>query len=267
MIRESERQAPSGLAAIFVLLVLLLLSAYAIREAVRWGSPAMAVAAGIVALAVIFAACGLFVVNPNEGRVLQLFGDYRGTVKDAGPALGQPLLHQAARSRCASATSRASGSRSTTRDGNPIEIAAVVVWRVVDTAEAVFEVDDYENYVKVQSEAAVRNLATRYPYDAHEERRTSRCAGTRPWSPASCKHEIQERLAKAGVEVDRGAHQPPGLRPRDRLGDAAPPAGGRHHRRAPEDRGGRGGHGGDGPRAARQEPAWSSSTRSARRPW
>jgi regulator of protease activity HflC (stomatin/prohibitin superfamily) len=85
-------------------------------------------------------------------------------------------------------------------DGNPIEIAAVVVWRVVDTAEACFEVDDFENYVRVQSEAAVRNLATRYPYDTHEEHKPS-LRGSTAEVAKELKQEIQERLAKAGVEV------------------------------------------------------------------
>jgi regulator of protease activity HflC (stomatin/prohibitin superfamily) len=86
------------------------------------------------------------------------------------------------------------------RDGNPIEIAAVVVWRVVDTAEAVFEVDDYVNFVHVQSEAALRNLATRYPYDSHEEERES-LRGHTVEIAEHLKTEIQERLEKAGVEV------------------------------------------------------------------
>jgi regulator of protease activity HflC (stomatin/prohibitin superfamily) len=85
-------------------------------------------------------------------------------------------------------------------DGNPIEIAAVVVWKVVDTAEAVFEVDSYENYVKVQSEAAVRNLATRYPYDAHQDDQLS-LRGSTTEVAKDLKHEIQDRLSKAGVEV------------------------------------------------------------------
>ena len=85
-------------------------------------------------------------------------------------------------------------------DGNPIEIAAIVVWRVVDTAEAVFEVDDYENYVKVQSESALRNLATHYPYDAHDEGQLS-LRGNTDEVAKQLKSEIQDRLAKAGVEV------------------------------------------------------------------
>src|SRR5258706_14712261 len=85
-------------------------------------------------------------------------------------------------------------------DGNPIDIAAVVVWKVVDTAEACFEVDDFESYVKVQTEAAVRNLATRYPYDAHEEGHAS-LRGSTVDVAKDLRHEVQERLAKAGVEV------------------------------------------------------------------
>jgi regulator of protease activity HflC (stomatin/prohibitin superfamily) len=86
------------------------------------------------------------------------------------------------------------------KEGNPIEIAAVVVWRVVDTAEALFEVDNYENYVHIQSEAAVRNLATSYPYDSHEEQVMS-LRGQTAAIAEHMKTEIQERLAKAGVEV------------------------------------------------------------------
>jgi len=85
-------------------------------------------------------------------------------------------------------------------DGNPIEIAAIVVWKVVDTAEAVFEVDDYEHYVKVQSEAAVRNLATHYPYDSHVEGAIS-LRGSTDEVAKRLRHEIHDRLAKAGVEV------------------------------------------------------------------
>jgi regulator of protease activity HflC (stomatin/prohibitin superfamily) len=85
-------------------------------------------------------------------------------------------------------------------DGNPVEIAAVVVWRVVDTAEACFEVDDYENYVHMQSEAALRNLATRYPYDTHRDDQVS-LRGNTAAVAGDLKAEIQERLAKAGVQV------------------------------------------------------------------
>ena len=146
-----------------------------------------------------FLLVGLFVVNPNEGRVLQLFGDYVGTVKTRGPALGQPVLHEEA-NLAARAQLREHTLKVNDIEGNPIEIAAVVVWRVVDTAEAVFEVDDYQNFVKVQTEAAVRNLATSYKYDAHEEDQMS-LRGNTAAVAEHMKREIQDRLAKAGVEV------------------------------------------------------------------
>jgi regulator of protease activity HflC (stomatin/prohibitin superfamily) len=142
---------------------------------------------------------GFFVVNPNEGRVLQLFGAYRGTVKDPGLRWANPFLSKRAISL--RVRNFESGRlKVNDADGNPIEIAAVVVWKVVDTAEACFVVDDYENYVKVQSEAAVRNLATRYPYDAHDEQQVS-LRGSTAAVAADLKHEVHERLTKAGVEV------------------------------------------------------------------
>jgi regulator of protease activity HflC (stomatin/prohibitin superfamily) len=152
-----------------------------------------------VELVLIVCIFGFFVVNPNEGRVMQLFGDYKGTVKTAGLRWANPFYskrHISLRIR----NFESGRLKVNDNDGNPIEIAAVVVWRVVDTAEAVFEVDNYENYVKVQTEAAVRNLATRYTYDAHEEEQTS-LRGSTAAVAKDLQHEIQERLAKAGVQV------------------------------------------------------------------
>ena len=126
---------------------------------------------------------GLFVVNPNEGRVLQLFGDYVGTVKTPGLRWANPLYTKK-RISLRVRNFESARLKVNDHDGNPIEIAAVVVWRVVDTAEAVFQVDDYQNFVKVQTESAVRNLATSYTYDAHEDDRC-RCAATRPKSPST----------------------------------------------------------------------------------
>jgi len=199
MIRERERQAASGLGMLLILLSLMLCTGYAFVEAVRFQSPVAVVVAILVEIALIIALCGLFVVNPNEGRVLQLFGDYRGTVKDPGLRWANPFLTKKRISQRIRNFESAHLKVNDT-DGNPIDIAAVVVWRVVDTAEAVFEVDDFENYVKVQSEAAVRNLATRYPYDAHIDGHLS-LRGSTAEVAKDLKHEIQERLAKAGVEV------------------------------------------------------------------
>jgi regulator of protease activity HflC (stomatin/prohibitin superfamily) len=146
-----------------------------------------------------FLLTGLFMVNPNEGRVLQLFGDYRGTVKEPGLRWANPFYTKKAISQRVR-NFETGHLKVNDTDGNPVEIAAVVVWKVVDTAEASFEVDDYEHYVHVQSEAALRNLATRYPYDSHDDEKVS-LRGSTAAVAKDLKHEIHERLAKAGVEV------------------------------------------------------------------
>jgi regulator of protease activity HflC (stomatin/prohibitin superfamily) len=199
MIRERVRSAPSGWLALAILLALLFLSGYSsIRAFVRldmWAALAW-MAAEVV---VVVCLCGLFVVNPNEGRVLQLFGAYVGTVREAGLRWASPFYSK--RRLSLRVRNFESGRlKVNDTDGNPVEIAAVVVWKVVDTAEACFEVDDYENYVHVQSEAALRNLATRYPYDTHQDDQVS-LRGNTAAVAGDLKSEIQDRLAKAGVQV------------------------------------------------------------------
>jgi len=150
-------------------------------------------------IAEIFCIRGFFVVAPNEAKVLQLFGDYAGSAKIAGLRWANPFFTR----RKISLRVRnfeSSHLKVNDADGNPIEIAAVVVWRVIETAEAIFEVDDYENYVRVQSEAALRNAATSYPYDSHEEHVVS-LRGSTGVVADHLKQEVQQRLLKAGVEV------------------------------------------------------------------
>ena len=161
-------------------------------------APEIVFSAVMIAFA-IFLSAGLFMVNPNEGKVLQLFGAYNGTAKVQGLRWANPFLTKK------KVSLRVRNFESTHLkvndiDGNPIEIAAVVVWKVFDTAEAVFEVDDYENYVQVQSESALRNLATSYAYDAHDDAQVS-LRGHTDAVADHLKREIQERLVKAGVEV------------------------------------------------------------------
>ena len=199
MIREREKHTASGLLMLFIFVVIL---AICVAGLVRAAS--VQDATGIVAFVVVLildcvAFGGLFTVAPNEGRVLQLFGAYRGTAKDAGLRWANPFYtkrHISLRVR----NFESARLKVNDTDGNPIEIAAIVVWRVVDTAEAVFEVDDYENYVKVQTESALRNLATHYPYDAHLEGQLS-LRGSTDDVAKRLKGEIQDRLAKAGVEA------------------------------------------------------------------
>ena len=142
---------------------------------------------------------GLTVVNPNTAKVLLLFGDYKGTIKTPGFCWVNPLTVR--RTVSLRVRNFESGKlKVNDHIGNPIEIAAIVVWRVVETAEALFLVDDYEHFVHVQSESAVRVLATTFPYDAHEEGQTS-LRGSGDEVSRRLREEIQERLAKAGVEV------------------------------------------------------------------
>jgi regulator of protease activity HflC (stomatin/prohibitin superfamily) len=147
----------------------------------------------------VFGMAGFFIVNPNEAKVLQLFGKYAGTVRKDGFHWANPLLSKR-RISLRIRNFESSTTKVNDLEGNPIEIASVVVWRVVDTFEASFEVDDYEHYVKVQTEGAIRNLATQYPYDSHEDDRKS-LRGNTVEIADQLKTEIQERLAKAGVEV------------------------------------------------------------------
>ena len=163
------------------------------------GGVAIKILSLIVALLALVCLAGFYMVAPNEGRVLQLFGQYVGTDRALGLRWANPFY---SKQRVSLRIRNFESGQLKVNDsaGNPIEIAAVVVWRVVDTAEAVFEVDDYEDYVAIQSEAAIRNMATSYPYDDHEgESITLR--GSANEIGDILKAEVQDRLGKAGVEV------------------------------------------------------------------
>jgi len=200
MTRERQIQAMSGLVMVPVILAGVLASlAVLITGTARTITPSWVIAGAFGMVFFVFLLGGLFVVNPNEGKVLQLFGRYIGTAREPGLRWANPFYSKR-RVSLRVRNFESAHLKVNDLDGNPIEIAAVVVWKVVDTAEAVFEVDDYENYVHVQSEAAVRNMATSYPYDAHEDTQLS----LRGHTVAIADHlrkEIQERLAKAGVQV------------------------------------------------------------------
>ena len=163
------------------------------------GGVAIKILSLVVALLALVCLAGFYMVAPNEGRVLQLFGQYVGTDRALGLRWANPFY---SKQRVSLRIRNFESGQLKVNDsaGNPIEIAAVVVWRVVDTAEAVFEVDDYEDYVAIQSEAAIRNMATSYPYDDHEgESITLR--GSANEIGDILKSEVQDRLGKAGVEV------------------------------------------------------------------
>lgn len=153
----------------------------------------------LLTLLIFFLLKGLFAVQPNVARVMQLFGRYAGTVREQGLRWTNPFYTRAAVSL--RVRNFESGKlKVNDNDGNPIEIGAIVVWQVVDTAEAVFMVDDYANFVHVQTESALRQMATSYPYDAHDGVSIS-LRGNGKEVNANLRDEVQERLAKAGVEV------------------------------------------------------------------
>lgn len=199
MIQEMRAKTAPGASAIFVLLVLTAATGYGLYSAIAAGALLPSLVLFLVLTLIIIAWTGFFVVHPNEAKVLQLFGKYVGTTREAGLRYANPLYSKR------NVSNRVRNFETGTlkvndQNSNPIEIAAVVVWRVVDTAEALFEVDSYVEYVHVQSEAALRGLATNYPYDAHEEEELSLSANAAEISE-KLQIEIQERLAKAGVEV------------------------------------------------------------------
>ena len=198
MIREKATGNPTG----YIPLVLggggILLGVFLAFQLAHQGPPAVLLTIGVfIASALVLS--GLFVVNPNEARVLQLFGAYVGTAREAGLRWANPFY---SKKRVSVRVRNFETGKLKVNDasGNPVEIATVVVWRVVDTAEATFNVDDYKDFVHVQSEAALRNLATRYPYVAYEVEEKSLSVHIAEIS-AQLRIEIQERLEKAGVEV------------------------------------------------------------------
>lgn len=199
MLTEKVIRGYSGWLMFFLLLAVLISSVPSLISAIRAEDASWIIAWIIIQMVTVGCLFGLTVVNPNEARVLQLFGVYKGSLKEQGFLWVNPLTTR----RKVSLRVRnfeSSKLKVNDHDGNPIEIAAVVVWRVVETAEAVFHVDDYEHFVHVQSEAAVRILATTYPYDAHMEGQMSLRSSALEISHR-LRQEIQERLARAGVEV------------------------------------------------------------------
>jgi regulator of protease activity HflC (stomatin/prohibitin superfamily) len=150
------------------------------------------------ALVFVVLASGFVVISPNDARVVQFFGRYAGTIRTAGFHWTVPF---STRRRLTLRVRNFESARLKVSDfdGNPVEIAAVVVWRVVDTAKAAFAVNDHIQYVAVQAEAAVRHLATAYPYESHEPDRASLCDAGMVGDVLTT--ELRERVALAGVEV------------------------------------------------------------------
>ena len=199
MIREKLRTPSSGWSAVVLGIVLALIALGALATGIRGGGALLVLVFVAALLGAVIAFAGLFVVNPNESKVLQLFGEYVGSVRQAGFFWANPLYSKR-RVSLRVVSFEVGKLKVNDLDGNPVEIAAIVVWKVVDSAQAVFEVDNYPEYVRVQGESAVRTLASRYPYDAHDDAVLSLRGNTQKVAE-HLQSELDERVALAGVKV------------------------------------------------------------------
>ena len=205
MVRERLRHGFPGLLILLVVVlalaipVLLFIGGVQRADARETGATIRLIGAAISMVLWVLALRGFFIVAPNEAQVLQLFGDYAGSAKVPGLRWANPFY---TRKKLSLRVRNFESSHLKVNDaeGNPIEIGAVIVWRVVETAEAMFEVNDYENFLHVQTEAALRNAATSYPYDSHEDHIIS-LRGSTAAVADHLKQEVQQRLQKAGLEV------------------------------------------------------------------
>ena len=197
--KENPIRSLPGIPLLLAILVVVLGCLWLAAHGVQAHSAAQVVIALAVGLVALFCLIGLYMVEPNQAAVVSLFGKYVGTVKDNGlrwnnPFYGKRKVSQRVRNF-------ESGKLKVNElEGSPIEIAAVIVWQVIDSAEAVYNVDDYESFVHIQSESALRTMATSYPYDQHEEGQVA----LRSHAAEISKHlrdELAERLADAGVQV------------------------------------------------------------------
>ena len=221
-IEEKPYKAVNGWGFLFALLGAMAFAIILFIAGIAAESGLLIVPAFMLFLGSIIGGVGLVAIQPNSARALLLFGDYKGTLKESGFYWVNPFLSKKkislrirnfetgaihtpekkdAAGTIVTQKSRTAGrpSKVNDRDGNPIDISAIVVWKVVDTAEALFEVDDYEDFVRVQSEAALRVLATRHPYDSEDHEVSLR--GSTTEISEQLEHDIQERLHNAGVKV------------------------------------------------------------------
>ena len=197
--KEIPLRSAAGIPTLLLLIVALLAGAYLSINGVRSEAPAWIVAGILIDVLAAFGMVGLYMVEPNQAAVVSLFGKYVGTVKENGLRWNNPFYSK--RKVSQRVRNFESGKLKVNElDGSPIEIAAIVVWQVIDSAEAVFNVDDYESFVQIQAESALRAMATSYPYDQHEEGQLSLRSHAAEIS-THLQKELAERLADAGVQV------------------------------------------------------------------
>jgi regulator of protease activity HflC (stomatin/prohibitin superfamily) len=197
--KENPIRSLPGIPVLLGLLAILLVGAFLMFHGIRTSAPPLIIAGLLLDVAGFFCLIGLYMVEPNQAAVVSLFGKYVGTVKDNGlrwnnPFFGKKKVSQRVRNF-------ESGKLKVNElDGSPIEIAAVIVWQVVDSAEAVYNVDDYESFVHIQTESALRAMATSYPYDQHEDGQIALRSHPAEISQ-HLKEQLDERLSDAGVRV------------------------------------------------------------------
>lgn len=199
MIRETAANARPGMLMLVLLPLLLILDVAWLVNVARLEQPLFIIAAGLGVVALSMMLGGFFVVEPNQSVVLMLFGNYKGSERRPGLWWANPFMTKK-KVTLRVRNFECNKLKVNDHDGNPIEIGAVVVWRVIDSAEAIFQVDNYDNFLHVQSEAALRNLAVSHPYDAHNDGQMS-LRGNILEVADQLKAEIQDRLEKAGIEI------------------------------------------------------------------
>jgi len=199
MLRETDARPTAGIPVALMLVAVAFGGVFLLIAGARSHSPATAIAGLVVTVLALFTLPGLFMVAPNEGKALTLFGNYKGTVRTPGLWFTNPFMAKKGISlrvrNFETAKLKVNDARS-----NPVEIGAIVVWKVIDTAEALFEVNDYVEYVSMQSESALRALASSYPYDHHGSDDISLSTHTTEVSKG-LMDALHERFAKAGVEI------------------------------------------------------------------
>lgn len=199
MVKETPYKALPGIPLFVLFWATVAGNIAAFVQGIRSGYVTMIVVTVVVGVLLLILMSGFFAIQPNHAKALTLFGKYKGTVRTEGLWWINPLVAKKEVSLRVRNFETAK-LKVNDNDSNPIEIGAVVVWQVIDSAEALFEVDNYEDYVRVQSESAVRTLATQYPYDAHAPGIISLSHNATDISKKLAE-EVQDRLQKAGIHV------------------------------------------------------------------
>ena len=197
--KENPIRSLPGIPMLLALLGGAIVGAYLVVAGAQASAPLQVIVGVLLAMVAMFCLLGLYMVEPNQSAVISLFGKYIGTVRDNGLRWNNPFFSKKKVSQRVR-NFESSKLKVNELDGSPIEIAAVIVWQVVDASEAVYNVDDYESFVHIQSESALRTMATSYPYDQHEDGQVALRSHAAEISQ-HLKDELAERLADAGVAV------------------------------------------------------------------